>query len=387
MKISNIRNNNNRGFTLIELVIVIAGLAALGGFTFPNVLRSLKLNKIEEAKAIMNGYAADCLGQYRMSTDPVKFIENSTPDELDELKLKTLGYQIDGKKNKCAHLGIKPLNQKEDGLYAFDFRMSSEGKILKTATSPNNLRFLNSCRSWAGKNCGMSAAQKAEFDRLAKIAKAKSKCLSKYNKWLSAKSSGKYLSWDSDKNSCTKQVFAFEGIPVNTLEAVDQALKAKYGRKCFDWRQSRKRSKAISKRAESKNPECGGIKYWFHSGKEFSSQIEWTTYDNEFKKQKCIRDRSNALKKKKKGKYRYGPTPGPSPCGKVVYLCKGSEYSYSAYKTTSCGKPKPKPKPKPKKKVPDRCKPPRFVRNKRCKPEYKGFIGSYSANSKKCKCP
>ena len=98
MKISNIRNNNNLGFTLIELVIVIAGLAALGGFTFPNVFRSLKLNKIEEAKAIMNGYAADCLGQYRVSTDPVKFIENSTPDDLDELKLKTLGYQIDGKK-------------------------------------------------------------------------------------------------------------------------------------------------------------------------------------------------------------------------------------------------------------------------------------------------
>ena len=75
MKISNMRNNINSGFTLIELIIVIAGLAALGSFTFPNVLASLKLNRIEEAKAIMNGYAADCLGQYRISTDPVKFIE------------------------------------------------------------------------------------------------------------------------------------------------------------------------------------------------------------------------------------------------------------------------------------------------------------------------
>ena len=56
MKISNINNkNNNRGFTLIELVIVLAGLAALGSFTFPNILASLKLNKVEEAKAIMNG--------------------------------------------------------------------------------------------------------------------------------------------------------------------------------------------------------------------------------------------------------------------------------------------------------------------------------------------
>mgnify|MGYP006218418643 CR=1 FL=1 len=56
MKISNIKNKN-KGFTLIELVVVIAGLAALGSFVFPNLLNSIKLNKIEEAKAIMNGYA------------------------------------------------------------------------------------------------------------------------------------------------------------------------------------------------------------------------------------------------------------------------------------------------------------------------------------------
>ena len=183
MKISNMKKNSNSGFTLIELVIVIAGLAALGSFTFPNILSSLKLNKIEEAKAIMNGYAADCLGKYRISTDPVEFIEESTPDQLDNLKLETLGYQIDGNKNKCSHVAIKPLNEKEKDLYAFDFQISSEGKVLKTGTPSDNPRFLNSCRGWAGKNCGMSAAQLAEFNRLAKIAKAKSQCVNKYNKW------------------------------------------------------------------------------------------------------------------------------------------------------------------------------------------------------------
>ena len=30
------------------------------------IKKTLKLNKIEEAKAIMNGYAADCLGKYRI---------------------------------------------------------------------------------------------------------------------------------------------------------------------------------------------------------------------------------------------------------------------------------------------------------------------------------
>ena len=49
--------------------------------------------------------------------------------------------------------------------------MSSEERILKTATPSDNPKFLNSCKGWAGKNCGLSEAQKAEFARLAALAK------------------------------------------------------------------------------------------------------------------------------------------------------------------------------------------------------------------------
>ena len=109
MKIS--KKDNNYGFTLVELMVVIAGLAALSAISIPSFLNSIKLNKIEEAKAIINGYASDCLGKFRISTDPVQFIENTAPDQLDNIKLSTLGYKIDGDKNKCSHLAIKPLNE------------------------------------------------------------------------------------------------------------------------------------------------------------------------------------------------------------------------------------------------------------------------------------
>ena len=120
MQISNIRKNENIGFTLVELIIVIAGIAALGSISIPSLLSSIKLNKIEEAKAIMNGYASDCLGKFRISTDPVDFIDNAVPDQLDNTKLGTIGYQIDGDKNKCSNLGVKPSNE-DDDLFAFDF--------------------------------------------------------------------------------------------------------------------------------------------------------------------------------------------------------------------------------------------------------------------------
>ena len=353
MKISNIKNNN-KGFTLIELVVVIAGLAALGSFAFPNLLNSIKLNKIEEAKAVMNGYASDCLGKFRISTDPVEFIENTAPDQLDNTKLSTLGYQIDGDKNKCSHLAIKPIKENERDIYAFDFRMSSEGRILKSATPSNNPRFLNSCRGWAGQNCGLSDAQKAEFERLAAIAKAKSECIGNYNSWLGSGSSGEFLSWDSTNETCTRSVYAFEGVPVNSLEAVDQALKAKYGRACLDWRTSKRNTISPNGAPETKNPECGGINYWFHSGNEFTTQAAWTDYDNQLKAQACVAERSDKLTSGFSGKTTYGPTPGPEPCGKTVWLCNGEEYnSPDAWRSTPCGRtPTPDPTPV----IPARCK-------------------------------
>ena len=142
-------NKNKQGFTLVELVVVLAGLSALAAFTVPNVLNTIKLNRIEEAKALMNSYAANCLGKFRVSTDPVKFAEEAIPDELDNEKLLTLGYQIDGQKSNCSNTAIKPKDKNEKFLFAFDFRILSEGRVLKTAIPSDNPRALNSCKGWA----------------------------------------------------------------------------------------------------------------------------------------------------------------------------------------------------------------------------------------------
>ena len=341
MVISNFNlENNNRGFTIVELVVVLAGLAALASFSIPSIFRSIKLNRVEEAKALMNSYAADCLSKYRISTNPLDFIEKATPDQLDNIKLSTLEYQIDGEKDKCSHLAIKPLNENEKDLFSFDFRMSSDGEIVKTGTPSDNPNFLNSCRSWAGKNCGLSEAQKAEFARLAALAKAKSECISKFNAWLNTGSSGEFVSWDNNNESCNRPVFAFEGTPVNSAEAVEQAQQAKYGLACAKWRGTQRDEKTTSQNPLTKSPECGGVNYWYHSGTEFLSQAAWNEYDDLLKAQACNKDRSDALSQGVKGKYTYGPTPGPDPCGKVVWLCNGEEFSsLSGYETSTCSPP------------------------------------------------
>ena len=345
MKISKKIDFTNDGFTLIELIVVVAGLAILSSLSIPNIISRVKLNRVEEAKALMNSYALDCLGKYRISTDPADFIENATPDELDNLRLSTLQYQIDGDKNKCAHLAIKPLNDEEKDLFAFDFRMSSDGRILKTGIPSDNPKFLNSCRSWAGKNCGLSDEQVAEFARIAALAKAKAECDSGFSAWLNEGNSGEFQAWDSINEDCTRPVFAFEGQPVNSLEAVNQALEAKYGRLCLDWRESKKNSISPNGNPQTKNPECGGVQYWFHSGNIFTTQAMWDAHDNLLKQQACIKNRTDALDGGVEGKYTYTPA-GPPPCGQVVWLCNGEEYgSLEAYESTTCGQTASQPDP------------------------------------------
>ncbi len=352
MDISKRNRYKNEGFTLMELIVVVAGLAILSSLSVPNILGRIKLNRVEEAKALMNSYALDCLGKYRISTDTADFIENATPDELDNLRLSTLRYKIDGDKSKCSHVAIKPLNDEEKDLFAFDFRMSSDGKILKTGIPSANPKFLNSCRSWAGKNCGLSDEQVAEFARVAALAKAKATCDSEYCAWLNQGNSGEYTAWDSTNENCTRPVFAFEGVPVNSLEAVNQALESKYGRLCLDWRESKKNTISPNGAPQTKNPECGGVQYWFHSGNIFTTQAMWDAHDNLIKQQACIKNRSNALNGGVKGKYTYTPA-GPPPCGKVSWLCNGEEYeTLEAYKTTSCGAPPQTPPAPP---VPPHC--------------------------------
>ena len=346
MKLSMLENkeNNNLGFTIVELVVVIAGLSILGSFAIPNILNTLKLNKIEEAKALMNGYASDCLSQKRLEPDNDEYRKKATPNGFDDERLGILGYQIDGNKSKCSNIGIKPKDKNDEFLFPFEFKINDNGVLTKIGTPPNptsaNKPARNSCVGWAGTNCGLSAEQLAEIAILEKLYRTQSDCISKYRTWLTNGNSGEFQSWDTQNQTCTKKVWAFEGTPVSSADAVEDALKSKYGKACADWKNSKtanKNYKSPNGKSETKNPECGGVPYWFHSGQIFTSKVDWTEHDNRIKKQACIADRNNALPKNKQGRYVYGPTPGPDPCGKVVWLCRGQEtFSVDAYNTTPC---------------------------------------------------
>jgi len=363
MKISikkKINSNIENGFTLIELVVVIAGLAILSGISIPGIISYIKLAKIDEAKAIMNGYISDCLGQYRISTDPNSFYSNARPEDFDEVKLATLGYKAEGKNTKCSRTALVPIDKKDNLLYSFDYRISSEGKVLKTGT-PAGQRSLNSCRAWAGSNCDLSPEKAAEFAAAAALAAKKNKCLNAYTKWKVDNGDGSTTTWNNETNKCDKSVWLFDGTPVADQAAYDALVLQKYGTLCQEWKEQKQQSGYISKKDDDglgigeTITECNKTKYWFHSGEPpFSSQVAWNEFNLKYQEQACNQSKTKAINKNHKGSFVYGPHKIPSPpCGRSVYLCKGTEYqTEDEYKKTPCYTPPASAGPKPK---PDRC--------------------------------
>ena len=350
MKISKIINNN-KGFTLIELIIVIAGIAALGSFTVPNILRNIKLNRLEETKATMNLYAIECLDKLR--TD-----ENFKIDEkfegADADKLSTLGYQFDGELNTCQELTIKPANENEKDLYSMTFMMDSNGKIRKLG-KPNDKSddesFFNSCKRWAGVDCDASDELKNKLRLAQDKQKRREACLESQKQWLSeVGGTGVYSNgWDdSDEGSCDRTAYFWE-FSERTKTKYEEKEKQATTQACKAWIDERLADKTITANGPITDPagKCEGRQYWFHSGKKFDTEQDWLNYDVEVrtaesdrKRLDCEASLETALKEKIDSARGFTPGPhtSPFPCGVKVWTCNMSKMTQAEYNNSICAK-------------------------------------------------
>ena len=175
---------------------------------------------------------------------------------------------------------------------------------------------------------------------------------------------GSTTTWDPSTNTCSQVVWLFDGTPVNDLAAYDSLVKQKYGTVCQDWKDALKAQNYISKKdengfgiGETKDPECNKAFYWFHSGEEMTTEVEWNAFNLEYQAGQCNASKIKAVNSNHKGQFTFGPFIVPSPpCGKTVYLCpasgKGKELTEDEYQKTSCATPPAPPPPPP---PPDRC--------------------------------
>ena len=312
------RATKTSGFTLIEAVAAVAIISTLAGIAVPQISKYVKTNRISEVKALASAAALDCLQGVREGNDPS---EIEIPESIiSNDRLTNTGYQIDSGKTKCNEFNISPTDKNEKVLYSLGFRISADGKISKLAIPAADESSLNSCKQWAGTNCGISPEQQAEWDRQAAIAKAKSECNAKFYDWLKNTpngGSGSKNRWNSKTNTCFLKTWAFEGSIQKDEDAYKAAEERAFGKACSD-ATTKIKDTGTQTGGPTKVDGCRERIFYFCLGEDKATEANMNTCITENAGAKCLSDREAARTSNHKGKY--GPVEGPDPCGETKFL-------------------------------------------------------------------
>ncbi len=342
MKIRNKNNtsyshNMDKGFSLMELTVVVAILGILGSLSISNFSKWLKLANIDEAMSVLNNSLVECLQASRTGTDPTTI---SPPSEvIDNNRLEPANYKIKSSKDKCSDFFITPTDENENLLFEMGYLITTAGNVTKIATPADDESSLPRCKRWAGPNCGASEEQKAAWAAAAALAKEKKDCGDAFYSWLNDTppngGTGTFNRWDSNAESCSLTTYAFEGTIVSNQAAVDAALASKLGAICTS---KVVEQKDIKTTGPTTLADCPGQTFYFCLGEDKQTEQAMNICIAENEEQTCIANREQARQNDHKGKY--GPFSGPGTCGQTYWMCNGVQFTTeSDYIASECGTP------------------------------------------------
>jgi len=320
-----------KGFSLLELAVVVAILSILAGISIPAIGRWISLSKIDAVKTLLDVSASECLQKVREGNAPEEYSPSTNTISND--RLSGYGYQIKSTDTTCSSFFLVPLREDDTFLYQLGFKISASGEIVKVAVPTSDTGSFNSCKNWAGVNCGVSAEQQAIWDTLAKIEKDKKTCNDNFYAWLQnpqKPGTGAMNRWDEKTKSCSLETWALEGSIQRDETGYKAAEKAKYGAICSQKTTAEKEKKTTQ--GPVKIAECGEREFYFCLGDDKGTLEALQICIAQNKQAACLAAKEQKRASNFSGEY-------ISECGDASWMCNGTIYMTSADYDKNC-KPK-----------------------------------------------
>ena len=350
------RASESNGFSLLELTAVVVVLGVLSSITIPRIGNIISSSRVDEAKALLNTAAADCLQKSRLNDDDKDLIDDTI---ISDTRMNPIGFKIDKSSNadKCSYFQLVPANDDDNIRFPIGFSVS-DGVLNKFATPTSTDKgSIKSCETWAGVNCKQDESLKKLVAWKNQIAANKKTCEENYTKWLTADNttpfqfqrwnpnaesgcpsrppkdgSESYKTSTCTTNGCNRDVFGLDGEFVGfTKKDYDRALEEKYGKACREWvavkEQAGFTNNTTRLEPETKVPECGAQEFWFFEGEDQGT------------KEKFMETACNAWVEKKASEsppYTNDPDPTSKPvkttvCGdRELWFVDGIDYKNKA---------------------------------------------------------
>lgn len=337
------KRDNQCGFTILELIVSIGVISILAGISVPKLGSIITSSKIDEAKALLNTAAVDCLQQARQGTQEIN------DDIISDKRVNPIGFKIDKTgTSDCSYFQLIPNEEGDSIRFPMGFSVAS-GDLTKFANpTSTDTSSIKSCERWAGVNCKQDESLKELIRWKLKIKEAKSTCTENYSNWLkNGTQPPKFKRWNSTAeqgcpsrppkdgsttyktsstctpNGCNQTIYGFEGKFVGTEK--DDYIKArddKYGTICTEWEAQKAEEKYTNNPIDqpvTKSPECGTQAFWFFEGEDKGSPEGIRVEIDKIAGDKCVADREQARKDGFNGKW--GPVKGPGECATEQYIC------------------------------------------------------------------
>ena len=344
------RQSYTQGFSLLELIVVLAGLGILAGLAIPNVVKYLQFAQIDEAKTLLNTAASQCLQELRTGNPSWRDVQPEALKSLEQAKTpgkSTLpgDYQyLDGKKT-CKEVQIYDPAGGATLFPTLRFRIDEAGRVYKDAQYFND-ETKRDCESWG--NCGGSESA----DYLIQCKADESACRSAYDTFLKTQQDGGpwqvgqwngTCKWPRDPQaSCAStRIWTFEGQALTSKEEYDSRWEARFGKECADAK--RKAIAGFNPPGEGivNLPNCKVYERYYNNTQldcrtEQDCAVAHAAASEQQRQQRCLAAEGQWKTTGSNGKFSEPGCEAKWQCNKVVLT------SQADYDASTCGAPPPK---------------------------------------------